>query len=123
MAEWVPCSNFYGREWQSSERKAATKLRHTGRCDAEVGEALGFRMEWAAFLDGARHSFAQVERTDEATARLRVALAVHARAEEPIERRPRAACAAGRRTARAARTPRSSARPSVWWAAPRRHAC
>ena len=123
MAEWVPCSNFYGREWQSSERKAATKLRHTGRCDAEVGEALGFRMEWAAFLDGARHSFAQVERTDEKRR--------HACAwRSPCTRAPRSPRAATPRCLRRwaqdctrCTRPRSSARPSVWWAAPRRHAC
>lgn len=80
MQGWPRCDRFYGREWRNAERKTESKLQARGRTPYEVGEDIGYRIEWANYLAGKRPAKKASSRTVGMTARLVAALRLHARA-------------------------------------------
>lgn len=49
---WPSAERFYGRDYAHTDRKDAAKRRNSGRDEAETGEWMGFRPEWAAYMAG-----------------------------------------------------------------------
>ena len=49
---WPAVSNFYGRDYEETERKVTAKAAREGRDPQgrEVGEAFGYRLEWMGYL-------------------------------------------------------------------------
>lgn len=79
---WPDKERFYGTNYRDTERKMATKMKHAGRSENEVGEAMGYREQWARYLIGIRPREASkpCERSRDASTRLAAAIVVHTRA-------------------------------------------
>jgi hypothetical protein len=48
---WPECSRFYGKDHLGTEEKLLSKRRSSGIDEHEVGEVMGFRPEWAQYMN------------------------------------------------------------------------